>query len=210
MTHQHLTPEDASLYALGSLERRETDAFDREAATCDECAQLLAQASDALARIVLEDAAPAFTPPRLVTGRKRPRIATTVSFAAVAAAIAIAFLSAWRLAVVDLQLRANDLALSAIVGSHFSHAQFVSKTAGAPPAKLLYARDHSWLYIVVQRPTQRLTAESFENATATAAVLGSVPPAHGPSAIFIRPATRVTAVVLVDSRGTVIERASLP
>jgi hypothetical protein len=46
-------------------------------------------------------------------------------------------------------LAKNDVALAAIVHSHFNHVQLVSRTPNAPSAKALYGREGRWVYVVV-------------------------------------------------------------
>jgi hypothetical protein len=136
MMHEHLTDEDASLYVLGSMGAREAAGFDREALRCDECARHLADASQALERIALSDLVASQTPGRLLTGRPRRRAGVNLSaFGAIAAAIVITIFSAWRVATLESTMHYNDLVLSAIVHSHFGHAQFVPSSAGARPQR---------------------------------------------------------------------------
>jgi hypothetical protein len=212
MTHRHLHPEDASLYALGSLDPREAAALDREAATCDVCARQLAQACESFERIALADAVPLYTPHRLLSGRQRRSIAPLTAFTAVAAAIVIAVLSLWRLTIVDTQMRANDLALVAIAGSHFNHAPFTSITPDAPVAKALYARNRSWFYVIVEHPARTLRLEGVTgNGLRPLVELGAIAPAAGASTLFVRPHLRLTGLLLVDDRRhRTIAEAALP
>jgi hypothetical protein len=46
-------------------------------------------------------------------------------------------------------LRGDDLAMATIVTSHFKHEPFVARQAGGPTAKVLYAPDGSWFFVIV-------------------------------------------------------------
>jgi RNA polymerase sigma-70 factor, ECF subfamily len=97
-------------------------------------------------------------------------------------------------------------ALLAMVGSHFEHAQFAPvAAASAPNAKLIYARDGSWLYIVADGAA---FYDVYAIGTNGAVRLGSLTPHGETSSLF---ADRDTGANVIELRegSRVIERAEL-
>jgi anti-sigma factor RsiW len=208
MTHQHISEEDASLYALGSLEPHLVQAFDREAFECDECAHRLADAAAALERIALEDLRLGHAPRRLRLGLRRARPDRMIAICALAAALIVAVLAGWRMASLERSVAQNDVAFATIVHSHFAHAQFTPTTPAAPSAKVLYALDGSWLYVIAVRPAQTVTVEAIRPGSPPQ-VLGTLPATNGTSTLFARLNRRFSAAILVDRNGNALARAAL-
>ncbi|HEX3670689.1 MAG TPA: hypothetical protein VHT92_03185 [Candidatus Cybelea sp.] len=134
--------EAAELYAIGALDAAERTAADAHIARCIECARRVGEAEEtvlALERDVHVDplAAAVAVPLRL---RRREVPAWWVAVAAAAALIAGTLLPGL--------FAQRDTATLAMVHSHFNHAQFSGPNA--PPAKVIYARDRSWYYVIVE------------------------------------------------------------
>lgn len=168
-THVHLD-EDAGAYALGALDDVSRARVDALVASCDVCAARIGEAEATVARLVV---------PADVPARSAPRASR--AWLAIAAAFLIGSLpSAY------LMHRANDdastraLAMTALVHSHFLHAPFVPLAQDAPAAKLIYARDGSWLYVVAAAP-QALTVVGEPGDR----VLGTLEPAGNAAALFV-------------------------
>ena len=129
--------ENAELYALGSLTDDERACVDAHIATCAQCRARVGVAEETVLAleaqtptVPLRGASPTF-------GRKKtPRWWMP---AAVAAALVVGF--------VLPHPQGEQPAQVAMLHSHFNHAQF---TGNGPLAKVLYARDGSWYYIVVE------------------------------------------------------------
>ncbi|HEX3457584.1 MAG TPA: zf-HC2 domain-containing protein [Candidatus Baltobacteraceae bacterium] len=131
--------EAAELYAAGQLDAAEIAAIEAHAAGCEACLRRLGEVEEtvlALERVNKPLAPPAATN---VLPFARRQISPWWLVPAMAAALFVGFL--WPRA-----QSSHDAATLALVNGHFSHAQF----AGAgPKAKVLYARDRSWYYVIV-------------------------------------------------------------
>lgn len=187
------------LYALGTLEPEERVTVEEHIAQCEPCRARFIEAVSVVAAMTgtqSEDS--------VESGRAAdPRVAR---FAALAAVFALLFAGALAYAVFE-RSRSNEQAvpLAAIVGSHFLHAQFQSVMPQAPAAKVLYARDGSWIYVIVNAPASyALTGIRDGRATG----LASTSAAGMESTAFVRTAQRYSAVEL-RINGTVVARAPL-
>ena len=93
--------------------------------------------------------------PQLGAAKDRPSI---LRFA-LAAAIALIFLGlGWQTLVLQQRLKADDVALVTMVHSHFNHVSMAPESANPVAAKILYARDGSWMYIIADKPGGSLHA----------------------------------------------------
>lgn len=146
---QHIG-DDAELYALGALTDRERRAVDEHVRACDACASQLGEAEAAVAAAIV----PAAPGPSL-DRRLRTAFAAPLPWARIAPLLAACFV----LGLIPFFTllpgrRANsqhDLAIAAMVNSHFAHVPFTALAPSAPKAKLLYGRGVSgWRFIVVQ------------------------------------------------------------
>jgi hypothetical protein len=102
----------------------------------------------------------------------------------------------------------DSLALATIATSHFLHASFTSREPGAPPAKVLYARDGSWLYVIVDaaRCDCRIVARRGE-----ARVDLGPPRAHGlTETLFLAKAGRPGALALISGENRTLGDVNLP
>lgn len=207
MNDRHLG-DDAELYALGALDDDEIAAAERHLAVCDACAAQVARARDVVAALAAPLRAyppPAigFPPPAAVAPARAARPGWDRRLAALAAVAVLGLgIAGWQDVVLTRQRASADLALAAIVHGHFSHAGFTPGAAGAPAAKVLYARDGAWLYLVVDRPEAglRLLAEA---PGAAPRLLGVTRASGAVATLYVERPGRVGRLVLEDARGTV-------
>ena len=199
--------ENAAMYAMGALDAREREAYDRHADVCDACALALADASQTID--AMERRAGIVPAPRtLLAGQRRARLRPfAAGFIAAAAAIAAIFLFA-RFFALSGAVHGNDLALAALVHSHFDHSPFVAQRPGAPPAKVMYARDGSWVFVVVDRPSVPLEVDGIV-ANGAALSIARLPRSDVAVSAFSRPAQRFVRVELREANGAVVSRAEL-
>ena len=93
--------------------------------------------------------------PQLGAAKARP----SVFRFALAAAVALIFLGlGWQTLVLQQRLKADDVALVTMVHSHFNHVSMAPESANPVAAKILYARDGSWMYIIADKPGGSLHA----------------------------------------------------
>ncbi len=72
---------------------------------------------------------------------------------ALAAGLALAVLAlGWQTLAFRARIANDDLALATLVHSHFNHVAMTPESAHPVAAKVLYARDGSWLYIIADEP----------------------------------------------------------
>jgi hypothetical protein len=105
------------------------------------------------------------------------------------------------------QLQADDLALVHVVYGHFQHAPLTRRIPSAlAAAKVLYANDGSWLYVVVDRPAGDLhlveRVQGTDRDAGTLARRGSV------ATLFVRAAGRPAAISL-RAAGHIVATAQL-
>lgn len=140
----------AELYALGALAPSERALVDAHIATCPSCLRQVGDAEETVLALEREER-PLPTPAAL---DRRIRFAATpkpVSYwAALAAAFLIGLLPSFGYLMMHRQDTAHDVAIVAMVNSHFNHSQFTGRAA--PHAKVIYAKDRSWIYVIVQGP----------------------------------------------------------
>lgn len=152
MTHSRHLEEAAELYAIGALPDDERAAADAHIAECPECARRAGQAEAAAAALIV----PSHTPSEQLDRRMRAAFMSRRSgrswYPFVAAAFILGLLPSIALLQRDRGFEAanasRNQALFAMVNSHFLHAPFVSLTPDAPAAKVVFARDGSWLYVI--------------------------------------------------------------
>ena len=151
--------ESAELYALGSLDLREQSEVEMHVAACSACAERLRDAEATIAEIAqFEETrqAPAALRVRLerslTAGRARP---TTIrpALAVLAAGLLLAILPVSSLLHRDRQLQlaalSSERAQRSMILAHFLHAQFKMRAGHTQRAKVLYARNGSWYYVIV-------------------------------------------------------------
>jgi hypothetical protein len=141
--------DELELYALGDLSADERAEVERHLETCDECTRALGATEEALAR--MSSLLPAYQAPKRTVLRNfwshpAARMAIAASFVVglLVAAGTLPFLT------VRPSNDAQDIrAQIAMTHSHFEHVQLTGVVAGAPAVKVIFARDKSWLYAIV-------------------------------------------------------------
>ncbi|HYL27221.1 MAG TPA: hypothetical protein VEW74_05255, partial [Candidatus Nitrosotalea sp.] len=98
----------------------------------------------------------------------------------------------------------HDLAMVAMLHSHFSHAQFAG-AQDAPAAKVLYAHDRSWYYVIVEGQHRY---EVYGVPSGQRFPLGSTEPRGTTSELFVRRGRTFDRVEL-DNRGAALETAAI-
>lgn len=210
-----LDPEEhagelAELYALGELNDLDRARVERHAAACDACARRIGEAEATVLRLIESDAMPPI-PERL---DRRPRFTARSArpprawIAAVAAAFVIGLLP-WGIETTQ-QRSANDAArgqqaaLQAMLAGHFIHAPFAPLAPNAPAAKVIYAREGGWLYVIVAPGS-----DSLDVATIIAgkrAVVATIAAGKATRFAFILQPVRVDSMQLLD-RGVPVAQA---
>jgi hypothetical protein len=187
--------DSAELYAAGALDEREQAEVDAHVAECPECLRRLGEAEEtvlALERVSVAE--PVSQRASVVPMRPRGVAAWWLAVAA-AAAFILGF-------VVPHGAPRSNVATLAMIGSHFSHAQFAGT---GPAAKVLYARDRSWYYVIVAA-SGRYEVYGIRGGRATD--LGTTQPQGGTTELFSRVPTRFDQVELREN-GTTIESAAI-
>jgi anti-sigma factor RsiW len=202
--------EDAELYALGQLDEAELERFEAHVAACDECARRTGEAEATILQLAQAGESGDESPVDDDLGlpaRVRPRRFPAGWIAAVAAAFIVGLLP-WTLGLgigggggPTAQQRASD----AMLAGHFLHVELTPLASGAPAAKAIYARNGSWLYVLVG-PAQR-TLGIVLVAGSKRWAIAAVPPSMQTRSVFMDLPRRFDAVELDDGR-TPVARAA--
>lgn len=177
MNESHHVDELVASYAFGILESAEAAQVEEHTASCSTCRQLLGQAEEAVTAMV--DAGPLHLARPVRAGRSWSAWAALAASLLLAAGLGARVL---QLGGEQSQMRAqHDAAVVALVHSHFQHAPLVPRTAGAPPGKVIFARDRSWVLVVLDAPPGDLTIATL--GPAGTRVLGR-PSAQGRTSEF--------------------------
>jgi anti-sigma-K factor RskA len=206
--------ENAELYPLGLLDDDAVRDVERHIAFCSACAERVAQARSVAAALAaaLPEATPSPALERRLRASTRPQLGAAKARAsafrfALAAAIALVFLGlGWQTLVLDQRLKAEDVALVTMVHSHFNHVSMAPESANPVAAKILYARDGSWMYVIADKPGGSLHAIA-ETATGTID-LGPLTPTGETASLLVRPVERIRSLVL-QRAGTNVASARL-
>jgi len=194
--------ENAELYPLGLLDDEASRSLELHIAECSSCAERVSQAQGAAA--ILATTLPAAQPsmalerrlraamqPQALRGRRRPNFARL----AFAAALVLAFLAlGWQTLVLRGRLASQDLALVTLVHSHFNHASTVPESNNPVTAKVLFARDGSWIYIIADKPSGTLHA--IGRTKAGTSDLGALSNNGNTATLLVRPTQRIQSIVL--------------
>jgi len=215
--------EQAELYALGVLDPEERQSVERHIAGCATCTREVGRAEEAVA--ALDDATVPQVDPPAELGRRIAASALPAPSNVVAFKRSVGIGRQWALAasialIVGLgsgvaldrglggsQAPSNDeLAIQTIAASHFLHASFQPASAGVPVAKVLYARDRSWLYVIVDADVAgyRVVGRSEKGALD----FGALRPGKSTSTLFVRTTDRPRSLQIVD-RGRIVASATL-
>jgi hypothetical protein len=190
----------AELYALGALTPEEQAAVDAHVAQCSECLRRVGEAEEtvlALERVNVPPAGALRTGSVLPFDRRRSSSTWWIAAVAAAAAFVLGFMLPHRAP------QQPELATLAMLHSHFAHAQFTGR--GAPVAKVLYARDRSWYYVIVEG-SHRYEVYGLHGLQGTN--LGATRPNGESSELFVRNPSRFDGLELRD-RGMLVETAAI-
>jgi hypothetical protein len=213
---------DVELYALGSLTPAERTSVEAHVGHCEPCMHRLSAAASTIAALD-DEYVPQVAPPE----RLRSRL---LASALAAAAAPVGRRPGWRLQRLAMaasrifgmvagsaglfewseaarQTARNSSILATIASSHFRHVQFTARTKDGPIAKILYAADGSWMYVVID--SSSCICHVVARSVGTRRDFGLPETRGATSTVFTRDAGRVTAVALVDPAGTVIADAQL-
>ena len=194
----------AELYAVGALDADDRERVDLHCATCAYCRRMVGDAEETV--LLLErETDTELTPFQLDHRMKFRDVGPSVPRASLWLAIAAAFLIGLLPSVALLVQRSHPSAVSdapvvAMIGSHFNHAQFSALAPGAPAAKVIYARDRSWIYVLVRSNASygvyAVTAHGAQRLGATNAGAST-------SALFVPHASPADAIELRVGTSTV-------
>ena len=177
--------ENAELYAIGTLDDLERQRVEAHVANCADCLRRLGQAEETV--LGLERETPAEPLP---ANARAPRFASRgtagwwIGVVAAAAALVLGYL------LPHPQAPSNGAAQVAMINSHFNHAQFVG---GGPPAKVIYARDHSWYYVIIEGSHTYAVDGIGSNGRTD---VGTTTPRDGTSELFVPHAARFKQIDL--------------
>jgi hypothetical protein len=182
--------ESAELYAVGALDAAERAAVEAHIEGCVQCLRRVGEAEETVLALergfVAEPARPA--------GKIVPFPPRGIAPWWLAVAAAAAFIVGMLIPHAAPQ---HDAATLAMIGSHFSHAQF---SGSGPPAKVIYARDRSWYYVIVTGP-HRYGVYGIRDGHSVA--LGYTQPARGTSELFTRSGVHYDRLELRDGATTI-------
>ena len=193
--------EDAELYPLGVLDDVAARNVELHIELCSECAQRVEQAQAVAASLAaalpLAAPSPALERRLRESARAQPSAKFRARFVpfALAAAFALAFLGlGWQALVLRERLQSDDVALVTMVRSHFNHVSMSPESANPVAAKVLYARDGSWLYVIADQPGGSLDAIA---RTATSSTdLGRLTSNGETATLLARPRERIVSITL--------------
>jgi anti-sigma factor RsiW len=190
--------DDAELYALGLLPLADRPRIEAHLADCDLCRKRVVDAEETAWK--LSATLDATTEPR---PRRVPRRAL-VWVAGLAAAFALAFgVQSVRLAQADTAISQTGHALTIVAASHFDHVT-MTPVAGPLVAKVLYAKDRSWIYCIADSPAT-YTVVGLHGGVSR--VLGTTAHDGAVSTAFLAPGP--VEIVELRSGDTIVARASL-
>ena len=205
--------EDAELYPLGILDVDAARNVERHVALCSECAERVvraqAVAGSLAAALPLATPSPALERRLRESARPRPSVKLSGGLFpfALAAAFALAFLGlGWQTLVLRERLQSEDVALVTMVHSHFNHVSMSPESANPVAAKILYARDGSWIYIIADKPGGPLRAVA--HTPAGVADLGVLSSTGETATLLVHPGGRIRSIVL-QRAGTNVASAEL-
>jgi anti-sigma factor RsiW len=138
--------DDAESYALGLLPLADRPRIEAHLTACDLCRKRVVDAEETAWRLSSTLAA-------IAAPRRRRTMRSPIAWAAgLAAAFALAFgVQSVRLVQADTAIDGTAHALSIVAASHFDHLT-MTPVGGTLVAKVLYAKDRSWLYCIVDSP----------------------------------------------------------
>ncbi len=206
--------ENAELYPLGILDDDAAREVERHIAICSECAERVARAEAVAASLAaaLPLATPSPTLERRLRESTRPQLGVRKTRAnvlrfAIAAAFLIAFLGlGLQTLLLRQRLAAEDVALVTMVHSHFNHVSMSPESPNPVAAKILYARDGSWIYIIADKPGGALHA--IAHTAGSVADLGELLSTGETASLLVHPRERIRSITL-QRAGTNVASAKL-
>ncbi|HEY1428947.1 MAG TPA: hypothetical protein VGF18_05200 [Candidatus Tumulicola sp.] len=211
---KHHIGDDAELYAVGALDEVAAAAVERHVLDCRACSLQLAQAREGA--LALAGALPPVSAQDDLLQRIQASVAATpqidlsrwltarVTKYAVAAALVFSLFEAgWQASRYHRQMAAQDVALATLVHSHFEHVSMTSLTSPALAAKVLYARDGSWIYIIADRPGGDLRVLGYTAGAPTR--LGVLRGDGRTASLLLHPSKHIHRVVLEHGDAPVAE-----
>ncbi|HEY1655257.1 MAG TPA: zf-HC2 domain-containing protein [Candidatus Tumulicola sp.] len=197
--------ESAELYALGKLDELEQARIERHVRGCDDCARRLGEAEATVLRLIEAGEMPAQSPALVRPIRfVRPQMSAPAWVAAVAAAFVIGLIP-WgimssRNGTTIEAARQQQAATGAMLAGHFIHAPFTPLVPGAPAAKVIYAREGGWLYVIVAPGSAPLDVAAGANGAP--AKVASLSASTEVRSVFVR-IPHAEIVELLEKRGAV-------
>ena len=187
--------EDAELYALGQLDEAQRESFERHVSSCAECARRVGEAESTVLRLI--EAGPVTS-----AATVRPFIARRSSqnwrwAAAIAAAFVLGLLP-WLVTQRSSEQPApQQVAMTAMLNSHFQHSQFVSDEPGAPAAKVIFGRSGGWIYVLAGAGNAQLSIVTVANASMV--TVATLAPSTQTRSVFVPLNTRIDRVLLTEN-----------
>ncbi len=165
--------ESAELYAVGALDPAGHAAVEAHIAHCAQCLRRVGEAEETVLALERANAVHA--------ARRDARAPRRLTRQAVAWLIPLTAAAAFILGLLfPRPVPQHDVATLAMIGSHFSHAQF---SGHGSAAKVIYARDRSWYYVIVEG-RRRYSVYGFAGTARTK--LGETVPSGKTSEFFTR------------------------
>jgi anti-sigma factor RsiW len=141
------------------------------------------------------DPAPRSTVARAATGTNGSSFVGRAGSLALAAGLALAVIAlGWQTLAFRARVASDDLALATIVHSHFNHIAMTPESQHPVAAKVLYARDGSWLYIIADEPNGALHVKVRTRSGLSD--LGALRSSGRMATLLARPPERIEAVTL--------------
>lgn len=204
MNHDDHLGDELEAYALGMLEARDGAAIEAHVAACDACVRRLARAESGVASMLTLAPPQASASTGFVRKAAFPRLAVIAAIAA-----AFVLLAGARIVSLEGALGDDGRLVSAMIASHFGHAQFHAPDGRALDAKVVYDRDDRWYVILARDVTLRLAVASRDGEPSHDVDERFEP--RGDAAILrLTPRTALARFELRDARGRLLGTVVLP
>ena len=192
--------EDAELHALGELDELEAARVEHHVRSCDECARRLGDAEATVLQLIESGDVPvAPCPPLDRRVRFEPPATPTRAWIAAVAAAYVLGLLPWGITMTQHSNgSSSQSAVDAMLVGHFAHAPLLPLAAGAPSAKVIYAREGGWIYVLAAAGTSSLDVATVKVRPARTSWLRSRHPGVT-RAVFVNVPGRVDAVELLEN-----------
>lgn len=195
--------ERAELYALGALDDSERAQVERHLTACAACAARVGQAEATVLALIESDTGTMPSATRAPLFVAKPR--TRSGFLIAAAAIVVIALAAASALFGSLQRQraqsGEQVVAAAMLAGHFAHVPFVARVPGAPAAKVVYAREGGWMYVIAGPGRDPLDVAVVRGGVQ--ATVSSLPASDKVRSVFVPLPGRITSVVLLDRGQTI-------